>query len=411
MFGTVAEMAAIDPGAVDKVTATEARAYQSYVDEYSRYWRQYFDPIAIRLDDTPGGGLALSTFILPLLDSQLYTSLRDIITVRERGAALRVPVVAPEPVLLLSLNLTDEAWVKVSGSWSEMFSQYTGINPAIFDRLGPGLHIALQDADPIVTLGNADLLGAFAGPLFTQSATQPGLGQVAIPLLASIITRPCKLFIELQDPQATLDLLRQATKSMGRTGRQLLVEFRQVVGRDAWIYALNIPGIAKIRFGIEVSNGYLVLSNIPWSQPVTVKAVESQELNGAAIRLAPGAVRQGMAGLFATQSEQNQLAALKSMAALYPLLLSVSATPEDAAARHAALYGSTPLHPGFGAWLWRNGKLESTVYGSARHWKEPLYKPEMGDFGLFEGVTDLTLNMQLESGGLRAVVRWLPKTK
>jgi hypothetical protein len=35
----------------------------------------------------------------------------------------------------------------------------------------------------------------------------------------------------------------------------------------------------------------------------------------------------------------------------------------------------------------------------------------MGDFGLFEGVTRLSVNMQLEAGGLRAVTRWLWKVK
>jgi len=35
-----------------------------------------------------------------------------------------------------------------------------------------------------------------------------------------------------------------------------------------------------------------------------------------------------------------------------------------------------------------------------------LYKPELGNFGLFDGTTLLDLNMQFESGGLRAVARW-----
>jgi hypothetical protein len=39
------------------------------------------------------------------------------------------------------------------------------------------------------------------------------------------------------------------------------------------------------------------------------------------------------------------------------------------------------------------------------------YAPDMGDFGLFEGVTHVSLNMQLETGGLRAVVHWMWKGK
>jgi hypothetical protein len=407
LWGPPAEMAAIGAVPVDKVTASEAQAYRAYVDEYSRYWRQYFDPVAMRLDDVPGGALELSTFILPLLDSQLYDQVRGFLATREGGAALRVPVVTPDPVFLLSLNLTEAVWTKISGSWSQLFSGYTGISPAIFDRLGPGLHVAVQDADPIIVLGNADILGSFAGPLFTSDLMAHGL-----PLLLAVLTRPCKILVELQDEKAVLDILRRAT----RTGspelpREMRAEFRQVEGRNAWIYALNVAGIVKIRFGIEVKNGYLVLSNIPWSQPVTVKAVERRALNGAELQIAPGAVRLGLPGLFAAQSELHQLAALSGMAALYPLLLTVSATPEDAAARHAALFGAKPLHPGSGKWIWKDGKLESSAYGTATRWTEPVYKREMGDFGLFEGVTRLSVNMQLEAGGLRAVSRWTWKGK
>lgn len=317
-----------------------------------------------------------------------------------------MPVVAPEPVLLLSVNLADDAWVKISGSFKGLFTHYTGIGPEVFDQFGPGLHVAIQDADPIIVLGNDDLLGALGGDSLTENLTREGL-----PLLLSVLTRPCKIFAELRDEGATLDLLRRATSGLREGSGDVIVDFRQVDGRDAWIYALSVPGILKVRFGIEVRNGYLVLSNIPWSQPVAMRTAETRALNGAELRIAPGAVQQGRPGLFATQSEQNQLAALKAMSVLYPLLLTASATPEDAAARHAALFGSRPLHPGTGTWIWRDGQLGSSVYGTATRPKQPLYRPGMGDFGLFEGVTRLSVNMQFEADGLRATTRWSWKGK
>src|SRR3990172_9230120 len=167
------------------------------------------------------------------------------------------------------------------------------------------------------------------------------------------------MLVELQDPQATLGLLRKTSRGARESRREVAVEFRQIEGRDSWIYTLNVPGIATIRFSIEVKNGYLVLSNIPWSRSLTVKAVERRDLN--------------------------------------------------AAARNAALFGSRPLHPGPGTWIWKNRKIQSSAYGSATQWKAPIYKADMGDFGLFEGVTHVSLNMQLETGGLRAVVRWMWK--
>jgi hypothetical protein len=406
VWGTAADMSALGVAPIDAVTPSEAEAYRGYVDEYRQYWRQYFDPVAMRLDDAPGGALELSTFILPLLDSQVYNQLRGVLSVQEKGPALRVPVVAPDPALFLSMNLTDDAWTKISGGFSEMFSQYTGISPSIFDQLGSGLHIAIQDADPVIVLGNADLLGSFGGAAVTAEPMSHGL-----PLLFALLTRPTKILVELRDERATLDILRRATSGASNASRGVRVEFRQITGRDAWIYSLNMAGIVKIRLGIEVRNGYLVLSNIPWSQPLTVKAIAQRPLNGAELQIAPGAVRLGLPGLFATDSEQSQMASLKGMASLLPLLLTVSPTPDAAAARHATLFGWKPVHPGPGTWVWKDGTLQSTSYGTATVWQEPLYRPEMGDFGLFEGVQRLSVNMQIESGGLRAVARWLWKRR
>jgi hypothetical protein len=405
-WGSLAELAPIDTASIDTVTPAEAQAYQTYVNEYKQYWRQYFDPIALRLDDAPDGALELSSFILPLIDSQMYNSLRSMVATRERGTPLRVPVVTPEPVLQLSMNLTDESWVTISGSLHDVFSQYTGINPALFDVLGPGLHLAIQDSDPIITLGASDLLGAFGG-----ATLGAGLGtNFAMSFAASVLTRPCKIFVELQDPKRAVEMLRQATRTGIRTQRPAEIEFRQVEGRDAWIYTFGVPGVATIRLGLEVQNGYLVFSNIPWSQPVTVPQVEARDLNGAALRVAPYAVRQGLAGLFATQAEQDQTAALASLAELLPLLQAGGiATPDAAAAMHATIFGSRPQHPGNGTWLWKDGQLESSAFGNATRWKTPVYKPEAGDFGLFNGVAQLNLNMQFETGGLRAICRWVFK--
>ena len=100
-WGRPAEMAGIAAVPLDAVTTAEATAYRVYVDEYARYWRQYFDPVIMRLDDAPGGALELSTFILPLLDSELYNQVRALLAPREGAPPLRVPVVAPDPVILL----------------------------------------------------------------------------------------------------------------------------------------------------------------------------------------------------------------------------------------------------------------------------------------------------------------------
>lgn len=59
---------------IEKVTSQEAAAYQQFVEEYSQYWRTYFDPIALRIQVTDER-YRLETIVLPLIDNTLYSFL------------------------------------------------------------------------------------------------------------------------------------------------------------------------------------------------------------------------------------------------------------------------------------------------------------------------------------------------
>ncbi len=50
-YDTLPRMRTLPEVPLQKVTPEEAEAYRLYVENYSRYWRRFFDPIAIRLDD------------------------------------------------------------------------------------------------------------------------------------------------------------------------------------------------------------------------------------------------------------------------------------------------------------------------------------------------------------------------
>lgn len=402
-WGTPAELTPLGAVRIDTVSESEAKAYRAYVEEYSRYWRQYFDPIALRLDDSPAGGLDLQVFILPLIDSQVYDQLRTVLTAKTEPP-LRTPRVEPEPALLLSMNLAEKAWVDAAGRWREVLSHASGISPRLFDLLGPGFHLAVQDADPIIVLGNADILGGFGG-----QAMAGGFMRQGIPLLLSLVTRPCKVFLELTDEKAALGLLRGAAAGAGGRPWEAQAELRQIDDKDAWILSLGAAGLVRIRLGLEVKDGFLIVSNNPWSQPVTLSGRTEAALNGAKVQVSNRALRIALPGLHATQQEQNQASALSGMAYLYPLLLTGSATPAEAARRHAALFGYTPLHPEGGRWVWGDGRLESSVYGDAARWKQPGFRADAGDFGIMRGLDAASVEMRFEDGGLRAVCRWTPK--
>ena len=411
MYGPLPGMNPLTAVPVDKVTPLEADAYKAYVDNYSRYWRQYFDPIAVRLDDAPGGSVEATTFILPLVDNTAYNSLREILLTREDGPNLKVPGLTPEPVLSLSLNLREESWHKIAEGLSEIFMRYGGVNPAVLDDLGPGLHLAIHDADPVIALGSGDLMGALNANLL--GAGGHGGEMVFIPMALSVLTRPCSLIVETRNPERTRQYLKQTAGNPlhvpGPSFGGVTVDFSQLDGLDSWVCTLDIMGMVKLRYGLEVQGGYLVVRNIPWSNGDRVARVDTALLNGACLQAYPSACNLQLAGLFAADQDGEMASAMWSLGSLYPLVASGRASSETAAAECARLFGFKPLHPGDGKWVWDRYELTSSRYGTVFRRKQPPYVKDKNPVGLFKDIEHLCVAMQFEDSGLRTVVRWKAK--
>jgi hypothetical protein len=133
-YGSPASMRTLDELQIASATKAEVKAYDVYRRNYTRFWRRYFDPIAIRLDRgaTPDS-YSLTTFILPLIDNSIYSSLRRVM--RPAGQSqLTIPQLSPAPIAVFSANIKEEPLLKLIDGTSELFGKI-GINCPIVDTL------------------------------------------------------------------------------------------------------------------------------------------------------------------------------------------------------------------------------------------------------------------------------------
>ncbi len=401
-YGPLPGMKTLPEVPIDAVTPAEAEAYREYMENYSDFWRQFFDPIAIRLDDTAEGSLQLSTFILPLIDSSIYNGLRRVLMTSEMGSPLTIPKLEPRPVLQFSANMQDESTQGLVREFAGLFQRFGGVSSALLDDLGPTAHFAVFDADPVIALGSGDLMGAFGGNLLGGADEM-----VMLPVAMSLLTRRCTILIETQDAEQTARHLRQA--ALGglpvRNDEFFRVAFYQIDDRDSWVWTVDIVGLIKLRFGVEVADGYLVIRNIPWSSNDRIVEVIDAELNGAALQLSPAACRLQLPGLFASASDQERRSTLNGMGRLYPIVLSGLADADSASEYHQQVFGFRPIHPNNGRWIWKDFNLGSTVYGDVRRQRQPGYEPGK-PFGLMQNIEVIDLQMQFEDAGLRSRITW-----
>ena len=408
-YGTLARPSSLLNHPVTAVTRAEEQAYKSYLTGYNQFWRRFFDPIAMRLDETGEGQYEFTTFILPLIDNRVYGSVREMISSKESDNALRIPNLSPEPVLLFSVNLTRKAWTEAAGNMSRELLRYVPIDPEIFDYMRPCIHLAIQDSDPVLAFGSGNLFGAFGGRMPWGSKEM-----FFIPVALSALTRPSKLLVELEDVGKVEAILNRAVTRRVPAGRsrEFGASFAKTDGLKAWRCNLNFFGMINLRLGIEIRGNFLVISNVPWSQSTEVTSVAEAPLKSGRLAVSPGRAERQLAALHAANVDSEAGVALQGMAYLHPLLLSrTAATPGEASALHARLLGFRPVHPGDGQWTWQDGRIESTVFGSPTRQKRPQYKPGDRDFGLLRAVDHVTLNMQFEDDGLRATCGWKLRKK
>lgn len=406
-WGTPADMPTLLDHQIILVSRSEKKAYEEYMSGYNRFWRRFFDPIAIRLNLESEHEMEVSTFILPLIDNSIYQQLRDIL-VSSNGSTkqqLTVPKLTPEPVAQLSFNLNKKLWEKNTDVYIQKFlTKFIGIPSRVGDYFGPDVHLALADSDPIIVMGSGGLAGIFGAMDGSGRAAQ----SLTLPFIGSLLTRPSVLMIGLTDVDAVKNIMHSMASGPAHS-----TSFRGfgdgsfvgIADKDAWRYELNIEGIIGMRFGIEIKDRFLMISNQPLSYNPQLLSSDIALNNGAAFGLSPSAAVKQRPALFASASAQQQKSALSGNNLLYPFMISGTKSIDEALKKVKTQLGFLPVHPGTGNWQWKNGQVSSSTYGDAQQQFQTEYKKDEA-FGILRDIERVNMNMQFEDDGLRAQVRW-----
>jgi hypothetical protein len=399
-YGTIANLKPLESDAVTRVSERESKAYGEFVRNYTRYWRQFFDPIAVRLDEVGEGEYEIQSFILPLLNSRVYNEVNDALVTERTGQELAIPSVTPAPSMMLSMNANDDLRVSLSQSLADMLVEYTSVDPEIFDSIGSGIHLAVQDSTPIVALGGGDVWGAVSKEMLNLQGFDSFL-----PFVASIATQPSTIMIELAEPDKVQKFLSEAVVKRAEVGGS--GELHKVQDREAWIYTLNIADIVQVHLRLEIQGDYLLISNLPWTTAVTIGDALVTQLNGAQLTLDLSRIEKQLPALHTKVFTDYRTAAVDGMGYLYPLIeAGVADSVQQAIDRHFQIYGFKPVHPSRGEWMWRDSYLQSTEFGTAVQPVQPAYDEGDRSFGLFPEIDRIGVNMQLEDSGLRAIISW-----
>lgn len=137
----------IDLPAVTLVSEAERDGYRNFVTGYQQYWRQFIDPVAIRLDVTDEGGGAraeLDVRILPLISATDYSEIERVV------GATRAEVSVLEHGLQAVWAVGKEA--RLRGELDGLMRGMTGKSDIGVGWLGDWVLLGLEDRAAVVEL-------------------------------------------------------------------------------------------------------------------------------------------------------------------------------------------------------------------------------------------------------------------
>lgn len=358
------------------VTATEARQYQGFVENYNRYWTQFFDPIGIRVK--LGQNIRVQTCILPLIENSWYDGLAAF-SGRMPGVITNSAVL-PRTVFSVRGHMAQE-WLEKSVLGSQQ--AYRG--RLKLDWLGNEVSLNLCDGQ---VLFSAD--GRAAGLLGHEVGRSSSLEPLIIGYLASAINLPTYLTVKVRDPQKAEQAIPELFRAIGpkNSGRdEFSLETYRLEGyRGKPIYVANFTlFVVKLRIYAAVVDDRLVIA----SRRDIVTDLLDASAKGAAKKVTQ---RTGNMELAVYRSAFKQLeeaagigyqedirhACQKNLPLAAILMRNLGMPPDSFATTAEALRGYQPYCPSGGTYYVdeATGGVVCSVHGNLFKPKQPAFSEQ-----------------------------------
>lgn len=363
VYGSLAFLTPVAELVVDKATPAEAEAFRRFHERYQRAWRDYLDPIALRLGAGADGRLSADLSVLPLIIGSEYRHLIEF----AGEARLQAGAGDPHPALLQVAVAVDRDHGPLADAGRDVGRTLGGL------------------ASPFGWIGSTISLYADADPFWEEFADQPEEGQRWRFVQANLGRLPLGLNVAVADPLKLAAFLTAVRTMAGQSAPGLIewgtgtyrdvtyvvisptAQGRGMLGQmDAKLYYLAAPEGLTVTLCEDVLKrtiDRLAAARTPGAdgKPAAAPAWPGTHaaigLDPAALRtLASAAGEDGLRGWMQRLAWSN-IAILNEWKRLFP--------DQDPVAVHERLWGVRPVCPGGGTYVWdeRWLSMASTVFG------------------------------------------------
>lgn len=410
LYNRIKYLTPIQELSVLKVSQQERTEYQEYKRRYESVWRDYFDPIAVRITTEPN--VKLETLVLPFANSGVYGDLQRFLD--ENPQALDATQYAESSVFSLALvpgrKQVGRVLKMVPG-----VSETLEANPTLTDLswLGDRVSLHFCDDDTILEIDPTRLkpLKSF----FPLNIQQQALATAAI----TATNLPVYLTVDVEDDEKARRLLDDLTSRVflhSETSGDFntnLDAYRLPDYKDHPVYVLSFQFYAaKVRLYLSLVNGRLAASTARSTLHQVIDAgtkapAENPPKAHALLRMNFEAMDQLKEDLQIYWAEKARIAAHRNIMPLYTLVKLYDVSIEEANEIADAKYGVTYFCPGNGKYVYDAGRdqVSSTVFGNRRNARQQVSLDDDSPFAkFFQSLEEITASLRFEGDGLVGTV-------
>lgn len=270
-----------------KVSEEEARLYAEFADKYKDYWRDYFDPIGIRVKMSDG--LKIETCILPLVNNSVY----DGLTAASGGR----PVTFGAGQLTgetgsLYVKFNRDELLKMAGReadelWQALTDELGMSRDDLLSIFGNTIEVHMLDARPLVDFDPTPLVGLLLG-----SGGAERSHVVAGMFAVSSMFHPLRLSLAIADEKKAAQALECLDKFIAKKaagaqsrdfGEQLVIDhyFLEHEKSRIRVLKLSFAHVLNFRFYYALADGRLHVT----TTEEYIRKVLSEKPNRAAGRI------------------------------------------------------------------------------------------------------------------------------
>jgi hypothetical protein len=406
---------------VRRVSTGEATGYRSFVTEYSRYWRQFFDPIAIRLRVTPKS-YRIETLVLPLIDNSVYTMLAE--TLGGPPEPLEATPVPTTNIFTVAFKLDKERLVGsgVGEFLSGMQGRRSGaIEPEetmSFLEKGVGNQVALNvcDARPMFDFSLPSFMGRAFGSFNRNPLQDEALW---ISFLVTSLNAPVYLSIPVVDAKIVDGFLAKLERDLvklpharGRNWWDPEFDTYRLPDRNGCVIRSTSIGFGPVKWrlfwarigdGLYIASKKSVLDSIMGARPVA-----NGPKGHTMIRIRPKHWARVLTDFQLGWAENNRLACLNNVGPITGVARSLGSVQADSILSTACeIHGASLFCPEGGDYKWAaNARvITCSVHGTPAAPRQPVAPSLDSDLGrLLARFKGLTATLTFLPEGLRAVV-------